>query len=118
MMICMNCGNRKNFTRRVYGTSNWSEERLYDGESEDIEDYGDRKDSDSSEDDQDSLTCVECSSQDCEEGLDEKEIEEIEWKHTTKEGGWEADEIPLEERRAPNARLLLKSVKTKIEGGA
>lgn len=102
MLICIHCGNTKTFTKECYASYqvNGNDEQI-EGKAGDLE-Y---------KDDTDYIICSECEEEEIEDVDTEKELLEIKWKHTDKEGKWKYKEIPRKER---NEKLTQEIIENEI----
>ena len=86
-MICKMCGNTEEFRQDVSGQKYVQGTRYLDGEEEET-DLEMNDEDDIEWEDEDAITCVDCDNEDIQEGLTEREVNQIIWEHTDKEGEW------------------------------
>ena len=111
MMICTNCGNKKEFSRMHYFSERGSEIAVIDGETEETIEYTDNVVDDFQITNQYPITCDKCSSEDVEVELEETDIARCEWEHTNKDGTWSPDELDETERNEEKGKeYLAKSI--------
>jgi len=92
-LICMKCGNIKRFfiTSNVSG---WGRSE-YDGEAEEI---GDRLDGETTDTDNTEFECRECDGEEIGDYQTDKELLEIQYEHTDKQGKWSYYELDENDR--------------------
>lgn len=97
-MICLDCGNTKEFHQEHYFQIQSSETAFIDGESEDITEWDNYEENDRETSQMDPIQCSSCDSENIESELTEQDIAEIKWEHTKKDGTWSEEELPEDER--------------------
>ena len=97
-LICLACGNVKEFERETYGTARLTRQERYDAETDNLE-QDDPETEDEEMDGDNGWECIACGSNtDVEECDDEEEIEKNIWKHTDKKGEWSESELDVKDR--------------------
>ena len=97
-MICLNCGNTKQFYQIHNMRIHASECAFINGDCGDIEDWDHFEENDRETIDTDDTQCSKCDSADIEIDLSDTERVDIIWKHTDKNGEWHEQELPEKER--------------------
>lgn len=114
MMLCLACGNTETFLQDEISVQRYRCVQTLDGDTEAVDDWGDKEELSDEQEDENNLRCGECGSDGVERDLSAQERLELQLAHTDARGQWHEDELP-EHRQ--NKRLCAKAVAGKLAGG-
>lgn len=112
MMLCLACGHTKRFIESTHRIDRYTEDCVYDGETEEIIDYDDWEDGDSDTTSSEPFRCDACDSEHVQRGLTAHSRLVLQAQHTDTTGAWSPDELP---ERDQHPDLVARAVASALE---